>query len=96
METYDISAAVEAQKEYCKEYAANHPDDWASKMMSKGEGFAPIHGVCWCCHQNIYAEQGYRVIGRRRTNEIVNGISVERARHELTTGCPFCYRSYVD
>lgn len=94
--TYDIAKAVEAQKEYCKEYAAKHPEDWASKMMARGEGFAPIDGRCWCCHQNIYAEQGDEIWNRLRTGKKKNGISVEQARTQLTTGCPFCYRSYVD
>ncbi|MDE5886464.1 MAG: hypothetical protein K2H46_02630 [Muribaculaceae bacterium] len=95
-ETYDIAKAVEAQKEYCKEYAANHPEDWVSKFMAEGRGFAPVSGVCWCCHQNIYTKEGYVTINRRRTERKTEGISVERARRELTTGCPFCYRSYVD
>lgn len=50
-ETYNIAAAVEAQKEYCKEYAARHPQNWAAKLMSEGKGFAPVGGRCWCCRQ---------------------------------------------
>lgn len=99
-ETYDMAAAVEAQKEYCKEYAARHPEDWAAKLMSEGKGFAPVDGRCWCCHQNIYAAEGQeKIYSRRRwepTGRTLKGISVEEARTRLTTGCPFCYRSYVD
>lgn len=99
-ETYDITAAVEAQKEYCKEYAANHPEDWAAKSMSEGRGFAPIDGRCWCCHQNIYSQEGQEMVYSRRrwvpTGRTTKGISVEEARKHLATGCPFCHRSYVD
>lgn len=97
--TYDIAAAVEAQKEYCKEYAARHPEDWASTFMKEGKGFAPVDGRCWCCHQNIYAAEGQEMnVYRRRdpTGRRLPGISVEEARARLTTGCPFCHRSYVD
>lgn len=98
--TYDIAAAVAAQKEYCKEFAAKHPEDWASKFMSEGKGFGPADGRCWCCHQNIYAAEGQEMIYSRRrwvpTGRMRSGISVEEARTRLTTGCPFCNRSYVD
>lgn len=79
--TYDIAKAVEAQKEYCKGLAVKHPDDWMAHNFAKGEGFAPKDGRCYRCHKNIYSE---------------GGISVEEAATQLTTGCPFCYRSYVD
>lgn len=99
-ETYDEAAAVEAQKEYCKEWAARHPEDWASAFMKEGRGFAPVDGRCWACHQQIYSAEGQeKIYSRRRwesTGRILKGISVERARKELTTGCPFCHRSYVD
>lgn len=80
-QTYDVAKAIEAQKEYCKEYAAKHPKDWMHDRMSKGQGFAPMSGVYYRCHRQMYAE---------------GGISVERARTELTTGCPFCYHSFVE
>lgn len=95
--TFNVAEAVQAQKEYCKEYAAKHSEDWASSFMKDGKGFAPVSGVCWCCHQQIYAAKGREYVGMKRpTGRMVEGISVERARKELTTGCPFCHRSYVD
>lgn len=96
--TYNVAEAVQAQKEYCKEYAAKHPEDWASSMMKDGKGFAPVNGICYCCHQQIYSAEGREYLGDRRkpTGRIKSGISVEQARAELTTGCPFCHRSFVD
>lgn len=98
--TYDVAAAVEAQKEYCKEYAAKHPEDWMAESMNKGVGFAPVDGCCYACHQQIYAAEGQeKIYSRRRwesTGRLLKGISVEEARRQLTTGCPFCHRSYVD
>lgn len=98
--TYDIAAAIAAQKEYCKEYAAQHPQDWASSFMKEGKGFGPEDGRCFCCKQNIYAEEGREMIYYHRrytpTGRILKGISVEEARNGLTTGCPFCHRSYVE
>lgn len=101
-QTYDVAKAIEAQKEYCKEYAAKHPEDWMHDRMSKGQGFAPMSGVCYCCHQQMYAETGQQMSYHSRLRrylpdgKINNGISVERARKELTTGCPFCYHSFVE
>lgn len=94
--TFDVEKAIQAQQEYCKEYAANHPEDWASDFMSKGEGFAPNHGHCFWCHQQIYSAEGQVFLGGRPTGREVEGISVEQARKSLVTGCPFCHRSYVD
>lgn len=60
-ETYNIAAAVEAQKEYCKEYAARHPEDCMAKSMSEGKGFAPVDGRCWCCrHKNARHNHAHR------------------------------------
>ncbi len=95
--TFDVEKAIQAQQEYCKEYAANHPEDWASDSMSKGIGFAPKDGRCFCCKQQIYSADGQASLGGRRpTGRKVEGISVEQARKSLVTGCPFCHRSYVD
>lgn len=95
--TFDVEKAIQAQQEYCKEYAEKHPEDWASSMMKQGKGFAPLDGRCYCCNQQIYAAEGQACVGGRRpTGQKKEGISVEKARTELTTGCPFCYRSYVD
>lgn len=99
-ETYDQEAAIKAQKEYCKEWASKHPEDWMVKNMSEGRGFAPVDGHCWCCHQNIYQAEGREMIYSHRkwrpTGRTLKGISVEEAEKYLTTGCPFCHRSYVD
>ena len=46
--------------------------------------FAPNQYIgykCYRCNRNIYVE---------------GGISVEKARSELITGCPFCHYSYVE
>lgn len=80
-QTYDVDKAIEAQKEYCKEFAAKHPEDGMHDSMSRGQGFAPMNGVCYRCHRQMYSE---------------GGISVERARRNLTTGCPFCHYSFVE
>lgn len=95
--TFDVEKAIQAQQEYCKEYAANHPQDLFASSMEKGIGFAPLDGRCYCCKQQIYAAEGQACVGGRRpTGQKKEGISVEKARTELTTGCPFCYRSFVD
>lgn len=95
--TFDVEKAIQAQQEYCKEYAANHPQDLFASMMKQGKGFAPLDGRCYCCNQQIYAAEGQvRVGGRRPTGQKTEGISVEKARTELTTGCPFCHLSFVD
>ena len=79
--TYNVDQAIIAQKEYLKELAKRDPQDWMSSNFSKGIGFAPSDGRCYCCGKQIYAD---------------GGISVEEASTELTTGCPFCHRSFVD
>lgn len=89
-EHWNIQEAVAAQEEYCKRLAVKNPKDWMAKNFARGEGFAPRNGWCWSCHENIYQEGLQTRYGWR------NGISVERAGSELTTGCPFCNRSYVD
>lgn len=98
MNTYDVDEAIQAQKEYCKEWAAKHPDNWASESMKDGKGFAPSNGRCYCCKQQMYSEDGFEYRGSRKnpTGRKVSGISVEEARTKLTTGCPFCYRSFID
>lgn len=95
-ETFNAEKAIQAQQEYCKEYAARYPQDPFASMMREGEGFAPKDGYCYCCKQQIYSAEGYAVVGRRKTEHKVEGISVEKARTRLTTGCPFCHRSFVD
>lgn len=79
-ETYDVSLAVKAQKEYCKSSGAPH--------------FAPRNGVCWKCNKNIYEQHEKRYAGNDKV--FVFGISVEKAGSELVTGCPHCNRSYCD
>lgn len=79
----------------------NFEDDYKGYIllpMKDGKGFAPVNGICYCCHQQIYSAEGREYLGDRRkpTGRIKNGISVEQARAELTTGCPFCHRSFVD
>ena len=79
--TYNIQKAVEAQQEYLKKLAVRNPNDWMAPEFAKGKGFAPSSGYCYCCGKNIYGE---------------GGISVEEAGSQLTTGCPFCHRTFVD
>lgn len=79
--TYNAEQAIIAQKELLKELAKQNPKDWMANNFSKGIGFAPSNGICYRCKKQIYSE---------------GGISVERASTELTTGCPFCYISFVD
>lgn len=92
METYNGTAAHEAQEKYCSEHNLPH--------------FAP--GVynnyrCSRCGQNIYAETGHPVAARLPRGKVrldysvnVHGISVEKAGQELICGCPFCSRSFDD
>lgn len=94
--TYNVAEAIQAQKEYCKEYAAKHPEYWASGFMKEGKGFAPVNGICYYCKQQIYAEKGREYWNKKLSGLINSGICVEKARTQLTTGCPFCYRSFVD
>jgi hypothetical protein len=58
MNTYNVDEAIQAQKEYCKEWAEKHPNDWASEFMKDGKGFAPINGRCYCCNKNGYPRIG--------------------------------------
>ena len=67
MRTYNPAKACKAQDEFCDREHDPH--------------FAPHSGICFHCHQNIYAE---------------GGISVEEAGRELVTGCPFCNYSFCD
>ena len=79
--TYNAEQAIIAQKELLKELAKQNPEDWMADNFSKGIGFAPSNGRCYRCKRQIYSD---------------GGISVEKASAELTTGCPFCYASFVD
>lgn len=90
--TFDVEKAIQAQQEHCKKYAASHPQDLFASSMKKGIGFAPADGFCYNCRQQIYSAEGFSGVGRRKEE----GISVEKARSEFITGCPFCHRSYVD
>ncbi|WP_373845721.1 hypothetical protein [Clostridium sp.] len=87
--TFDIQKSIEAQAKLCKE--KEYPR------------FAPKDGICWCCNQNIYEQIGWKhdESGRKIRVSLdkathVTGISVERAREELITGCPHCNRTYCD
>lgn len=75
MSEFNILKAREAQEKYCIEHKVPH--------------FAPMDGICYKCHRNIYEEieQPY---GAK------TGISVEKASKGLITGCPHCNRSYCD
>ena len=82
-ETYDASKAIAAQREYVKESGAPH--------------FAPEHGHCWSCGQNIYASKVKKRINFKGEEiEQESGITVEEAGSKLITGCPHCNRCYCD
>lgn len=51
--------------------------------------FAPSSGLCYRCRKQIYGI--YIADGKE-----AYGISVEKARGQLVTGCPFCHASFVD
>jgi len=51
--------------------------------------FAPHTGRCYRCGRDIYSEIEHPT-GRK------TGITVERASHELITGCPHCNYSFCD
>lgn len=51
--TYNVANAIQAQKDYCKEYASNYPKRWTSAFMKEGKGFAPENGVCLRYHKPI-------------------------------------------
>lgn len=53
--------------------------------------FAPSNGVCWNCNKNIYQEYPSKY-----NPNITCGISAEKAKTQLVTGCPHCNRSYCD
>lgn len=50
--------------------------------------FAPKSGYCYNCGKSIYIaiEKG----------SYKSGITLERAKTELVTGCPHCHRSFCD
>ena len=84
---YDISLAIENQKELCKR--KNYPH------------FAPLRGECWVCGRNIYEQIGWSKERKQvplNSDELhrTTGITVEKAGRELITGCPHCNRSYCD
>ncbi|MER1957892.1 MAG: hypothetical protein ABS942_10955 [Solibacillus sp.] len=66
----------------------------AQKEYCKASGlphFASSNGACWNCNKNIYQEHP-----SRNNPSITSGISVEKAKSQLVTGCPHCNRSYCD
>lgn len=87
---FDIPKAIKSQKEYCEEESFPH--------------FAPNTGRCWKCNKNIYEQIGWKIENGRKIQVELNspeqtyttGITVEKARNELVTGCPHCNRSYCD
>lgn len=73
-------------EKYNIQEAAKAQKEYQEKTNSPD--FAPRNGVCWRCKQNIYKEIDK---GSYKT-----GITVERAKTSLVTGCPHCNRSYCD
>ena len=43
--------------------------------------FAPHDGRCWACYSNIFSEKGY---------------TLNEARSNLITSCPYCRTSFCD
>lgn len=50
-ETFDTTAAIKAQRDYCKENSMPH--------------FAPSNGVCWACRSQIYESRSTNVSGNK-------------------------------
>lgn len=96
--TMDAEKAIKAQRDYLIELSKKD-NTWMRDTFAKGEGFAPKDGRCYVCKKQIYADVE---VQRRnwKTGEIETvtsqGISVEKASNELTTGCPHCYHSFVE
>ena len=85
MEIYNITKAMEGQRNYCNEKELPH--------------FAPSGGRCYKCNKNIYEPIEHKRKNWKTgevTGSYTTGISVERASAELITGCPHCHRSYCD
>ena len=80
-EHYDVTKAAEMQREYCGK---------------NGVMFAPIDGVCWNCHKNIYRPIKHENKYTEKNVVTYTGISVEGASRYLITGCPHCNRSFCD
>ena len=80
-EHYDVAKAAEMQREYCGK---------------NGVMFAPIDGVCWNCHKNIYRPIKHENKYTEKNVVTYTGISVEGASRYLITGCPHCSRSFCD
>lgn len=95
--THNIPESLRAQKELCKKYAKEHPEDIMSEVMKNGIGYVPKNGVCLFCKQQIYAPTGMEYASiYRPTGRYVEGISIAKAREEITTSCPFCRNSFTE
>ena len=87
---YDTYKSISAQSDYCCNKDVPH--------------FAPFDGMCYKCHRNIYAPQGWQMTKFGTTPvpydsekaDFITGITVETAKTELVTGCPRCHRTYCD
>lgn len=73
-EDFNVNEAIKGQREY-----------WEK---NKAPDFAPSDGICWRCHNQIYAPV--------KNSGYVSGITIEYAKTRLVTGCPHCHRSYCD
>jgi hypothetical protein len=76
---FDVNKSIAAQEKLCMEKGYPH--------------FAPMNGVCWWCHRNIYNPVEHE---RKTLTPYITGIDVEKAGRKLVTGCPHCNRSYCD
>ena len=80
MSEYNVAAARKAQTNYCDDHGLPH--------------FAPFDGICYSCHQQIYAPLEHRnPYDGRKT---YTGIPVDLAATTLITGCPHCSSSFCE
>lgn len=80
MSEYDIAASCRAQADYCEDHNIPH--------------FAPFDGVCYSCHQQIYAKLEH--INPYNGHKSFTGIPTELAATTLISGCPHCSSSYCE
>ena len=80
MSEYNVDASRKAQSAYCDEKNLPH--------------FAPFDGVCFSCHQQIYARVEHQnpYDGRKS----YTGIPTDLAASMLITGCPHCSSSFCE
>jgi hypothetical protein len=76
-----------------------------SDHCKDGPLFAPPGGKCYRCGRNIYQNVGWKEETLYKATEVikdgeevsfVTGISLEKAKNEMITGCPHCNYSFCE